>query len=1194
MRLAEVFRYEVAHRLRSASTWIYAGILFLLAALMFLATADGPASAHINAPERIAGASVIVGMLGMLVTAGLFADAAIRDVAVGMDPLLFTSRLRKGEFLGGRFLAALAVNAVLLLAIPLGILAATTFAASFETTGPFRFGAYAQAFLFFQLPNLVFSAALLFAVAALTRAAVPVYLAMAGLLIGSVVALNYPGLIESPVLAPLLDPFGGEAIQERTRYWTEAERNTRLLGLTGALAWNRAFALAMAGAVLGALVRVYRFAHVAGGGRRRGKRRVVASPATTERTGPVAVPRVAGSFGARTAVRQTLAIARNSLAGFASSRWFPAVVAACVGLPLLWGWNVGSTVFETSTWPVTLLITEVVLTTRFSPVIPLLIVLFAGELVWRDREAGVAEIADAAPVSEGQALAGRYLALVALIALLQAASVAGGLLIQALQGYHDYEPLLYLQVVYGLKFTEYVLLAALAMAIHVAVNHKYLGHIFVLLGVLATELVPRMGLVDHHLLVYNTDPGWTYSDMNGFGPFIGPVAWFRMYWAAWALLLGVIAALLWVRGPALGLRNRLAQAKRRFGGATARAAGVAVGLIAVFGGFIFYNTNVLNEYTPASERGAKQAEYEKRYARYADVAQPTIVDVALRVELYPEEGAAELSGTYGLVNRTGEPIDSVHVHVDPEVEVRSLSVGGEAAPVAEDDEVGYRIFALGRPLGPGDSLELAFDVAYRPRGFQNDRRPTDVVANGTYFGRSWLPYVGYQPALELADADTRERFGLGPRPVLPGPRDEEALRYRDFWRDADLVHMETTIGTAADQIAITPGVLRRSWTENGRRYFRYETERPVSFGATVFSGRYEVVEDRWNDVALSIHHHPSHTFVLDRMMQGMKAALDYFTAEFGPYPDRELRIVEIPRYDSFGRAHAHTIAFTEDKLLTRVEEGRFDQMFFGTAHEVAHQWWGGQARAAVVVGGGVVSESLANYSAMMVTERTFGPEAARQVYDFQMDRYLTQRAQRGRDVPLLESTDQPWIYYGKGAVALYLLRDHIGEAAVNGALRRYLERYRDSGPPYPTALDLYAELRAATPDSLHGLLTDLFETVTLWDVRTERAVVEPTGTGEYVVTLDVVARKLRADSVGNETEVPMDDLVEIGVFAPGEDGAGGEPLYLERHRIRSGEQTIRVTVPRAPARAGVDPWRKLIERGRGDNVVGVTSPGERS
>ncbi len=95
------------------------------------------------------------------------------------------------------------------------------------------------------------------------------------------------------------------------------------------------------------------------------------------------------------------------------------------------------------------------------------------------------------------------------------------------------------------------------------------------------------------------------------------------------------------------------------------------------------------------------------------------------------------------------------------------------------------------------------------------------------------------------------------------------------------------------------------------------------------------------------------------------------------------------------------------------------------------------------------------------------------------------------------------------------------------------------------------------------------------------------------MTLDVVAKKVRADSVGNETEVPMDDLVEIGVFAPGEGDGLGEPLYLQRHRIRSGKQTIRITVPREPARAGIDPVRKLIDRERDDNVVEVEVTGQK-
>jgi hypothetical protein len=284
-------------------------------------------------------------------------------------------------------------------------------------------------------------------------------------------------------------------------------------------------------------------------------------------------------------------------------------------------------------------------------------------------------------------------------------------------------------------------------------------------------------------------------------------------------------------------------------------------------------------------------------------------------------------------------------------------------------------------------------------------------------------------------------------------------------------------------------------------------------------------------------------------------------------------------------------------------DGEIDQPFYGTAHEVAHQWWGGMVSGAPVRGHGFLSESLANYSAMMVTEKTFGPEVARRVYNFHLELYLRVRASRGREVPVLDITDQSYIAYRKGALAMYTLREHIGDVAVNTALRRYFEKYSGAERERPTSLDLYAELRAVTPDSLQSLLTDWFETITLWDVTAERAVVEPTGTSEYVVTLDVVARKLRADSVGNETEVPMDDLVEIGVFTGGPPintdlnlafDQHGDVLYLQRYRIRTGRQTIRITVPQPPVRAGIDPYRKLIDRFERDNVVEVAAAGSRS
>lgn len=1185
MKLREIFRYELQYHLRSGPTWAYAVFLFLVAVWMFLATADG--SGFNNAPERIAGGSVLPGMFGMLITAALFGSAAVRDIRYGMDPLIYTSPLKKIEYLGGRFLGALTINAIILLAIPLGIIAATVLLTQFDSDplGPFRLAANLQPYFLFLLPNLIFVSSILFTLGALSRNVVPVYLGAIVVFIGYIVALNYANQIDSAILAMLVDPLGLVTLEGVTKYWTEAERNTRLIGLPTMLAWNRIFWLMIGGTVLVLLHYTFRFSHPGGSSRRRSKSIEVAPQ--SERVRAIEVPRVTGTFNFLTTVRQTFAVARNALAEVAGSRWFTVVLLACVGLPLLWGWNVGETVFDTSTWPITLLITEEVLGGRSIPLFIVLTLLYAGEFVWKNREVGVAEIADVAPVSNGIVLLGRFLALAGMVLIFQVASMFGGLLIQMLQGYYHFEPGLYLRVVFGILFPSYLLLGALAMTIHVLVNHKNLGHMIVVmvLGFIAIGF-PLLG-INHHLLLYGTDPGWTYSDMNGFGPFAEPVIWFKLYWGAWALLLLVFAVLFQVRGCESGIRNRLLQARDRFTGTTVKVTGVAVTLILLVGGFIYYNTNILNEYRSSAEQGLSQAEYEKRYKQYEDVKQPTITAATLHVEIYPDESTVDLRGSYHLVNQTGSGIDSIHVFTNPNIEARSLSLDRSSEAVLIDEEVGYRIYTLEQPLEPGASVELAFDVSFRPVGFPNSGIQTDVVSNGTSFNRMLMPFIGYQTVLELTNEKTREKFGLEPQPASPAPEKAAEKEHRWGISDADLVHVNAIIGTADDQTAVTSGVLRRSWKENGRSYFHYETETPIAFGGSIFSAEYEVLEDQWNDITLRIFHHPSHDANLDRMVSGMKASLEYFTEQFGPYPYSNLNIVEIPRYGGYGSAHPHMIAFTEDVFFSRVREGQVDQPFYGTAHEVAHTWWGGLVRGAPVSGASFLSESIANYSAMLVTEKTYGAKAGRRIYDFQMERYLLGRATQSREVPVLEVEDQPYIAYRKGALGLYLLRDHIGEAAVNGALRNYFEKYNKTEPPYPASLDLYAELQAATPDSLHSLLTDWFETITLWDVSTERVVVSQADTGDYVVTMDVFAKKMQADGKGNETEIPMNDLVEIGIFAPGEGTSLGEALYLEWHRIQSGKQTIRITVPQEPGRAGIDPWRKLIDRQREDNIIDV-------
>ena len=121
--VGEVFRFEVGYRLRQPSTWVYALVLVGIPFLMMHAI--NGSSQYLNAPLMVANVSAVLGGIGMLVTAGIFGDAAARDVQSRMHALFYTSPLRESHYVAGRFLGGLAVNAVLLLGVPLGLLLAS-------------------------------------------------------------------------------------------------------------------------------------------------------------------------------------------------------------------------------------------------------------------------------------------------------------------------------------------------------------------------------------------------------------------------------------------------------------------------------------------------------------------------------------------------------------------------------------------------------------------------------------------------------------------------------------------------------------------------------------------------------------------------------------------------------------------------------------------------------------------------------------------------------------------------------------------------------------------------------------------------------------------------------------------------------------------------------------------------------------
>jgi ABC-2 type transport system permease protein len=192
-------------------------------------------------------------------------------------------------------------------------------------------------------------------------------------------------------------------------------------------------------------------------------------------------------------------------------------------------------------------------------------------------------------------------------------------------------------------------------------------------------------------------------------------------------------------------------------------------------------------------------------------------------------------------------------------------------------------------------------------------------------------------------------------------------------------------------------------------------------------------------------------------------------------------------------------------------------------------------------------------------------------------------------LPLLRAMD-PWANYRKGPYAMHALSEYVGEDRVNAALRTLVEKKKTS---LATTLDMYSELKTVTPDSLRGFLADLFERNTFWTFDTKKASAVQAAAGTWQVTMDLDAHKVVADSAGKETEVPISEMVEIGIFAPAEPGQMlGKTLYLQRHRIRSGTQTITFTVSERPARGGIDPYN-LLDWEEGDNIEPIEVKGSR-
>jgi ABC-2 type transport system permease protein len=1203
-----IARFEIGYHLRQPLIYLTSALFAVLtfAAVSSDAVTIGGAigNVHRNAPFVILNLLGAMSLIGMFVVTAFMASAAQRDFELGTAPLFFSKPIRKMDYLAGRFAGSLLISLGVFVGAAAGILLGSLMPwLEPERLGPTQLGPYLFALLVLVLPNLLFVGAVFFTLAGLSRSLLATYMGVVGLFVLWIVSQVLLSDVENLFAASLVDPFGLASLALDTRYWTVTEKNAILpaLGMGGGslllnrLIWSAVgLAIFFAGALAFDPTRQSR-------ARRRKEKLLAAEAAKTAAPASFpfstaiskAVPRARRSFTAADHVQQFLHQAGLESSWVLRGLLFSVLLAfgiTNVQASLAFGIER----FGTSIYPVTPEMLDA-LRGSFNFLLIIIVVFYSGEILGKERAVKLHEVYDALPVPTWVPLAAKLAAMVMVVVAFLATGGLAAAAFQLFQGYFDLEPALYAQGLF-LESLPFLLIAVLSVFLHVVAHNKFVGYLLMILYLISSIVLSALDF-DHNLYRYAGGPQMTVSAFNGYGPYLQGLFWFALYWSFGALVLFALALLFRVRGTDPSWRTRLRQARERFHGPVRwmLAAGV-VGFLAT-GAFVFYNTNVRNPYVPGDLAEQHQADYETKYRRYKDIAMPRVTAVRTWVDIFPAERRMTARGRYLLANKTGKPLADIHVSLDPRVEVRKLDFGGHTVKL-HDKELGYSIYHLNRPLAPGEVRPFEFEVAAGVHGFPNDGAgDLSLVENGTFFNnRQYFPAFGYDQSRQLLDRNDRRKHDLPPVIRMAKVDDLSARRNTYLSNDSDWIDFATTVSTSADQIALAPGYLQRTWEKDGRRYFEYKMDAPILHFYSYLSARWAVRKDRWKNVAIEVYHHPAHGWNVDRMIDGVKKSLDYFTANFGPYQHRQVRILEFPRYATFAQSFPNTIPYSEGIgfIANLEDEDAIDYPFYVTAHEVAHQWWAHQVIGGDVQGSTLMSETLSQYSALMVMEREYGRDKMRRFLQYELDNYLSSRSgELVEEMPLLLVENQGYIHYRKGSLVMYALKEAIGEAAVNRALSRYLHAVQYQQPPYTNSLEFISYIEAETPPNLRPLLDDLFRRITLYENKVQEASYAKRPDGRYDVALTVNAKKLNADGQGKETEVKLDDWVEIGVF--GEKPVAGRKkpeetvLYLQKVRMTAPRATFRMTVDAVPVRAGIDPYNKLVDRNSEDNRKPVSA-----
>lgn len=1181
--LLKLIKFELKYHSRQLSFWL-ALIMFTL--LGYLLSGRQVHSGNIVAlsPQNLTYALTFFSQIAIFTTTLITASALLRDKQFQFNELVLVTPINKTLLSVSRFLGLFFMNLLIVLVAVIALVLPVTIGSyDPELVGEFQFSYILWPFLIITLPNLFFNVALLFASANIFNSTIMTF--VSGVLI-YVIYLLSASLLDSPMFvasdaiardeiayASLLDPFAVSAFLEQTQYWTSEQKNSTLVRLEDNLLYNRLIWLCLSIAImLWALMPPLSFLR---------KNKVKSNTAnhseqTVKANYAAVTPRLNNWSGLKAEILLELKMTFRGLPFILLMGLLSFLLVAY----LINGMN--NHPFVGEQYPYTGSILPH-LTKPIELITMLVIVFFSGEMIWRSHERNFQHVLGATPVAKWVFLVAKAIVMALIILLVSVIAIAVAIAFQLVSGFHAENMYLFLYVL-PLFAWPMLLMALVCLSVQLLSANQYTG--FIVSGSLIlffnTDIALLFG-IEHNLLRFANTGSRYFSDFSGFDFYITNTFWFSLYWTLFTIVVLIIAYGISKRALVESNLSAIKRFPQLLSKSGIRLLKVSVVGLVICGGYVFYNTNMLNTYQSQAELIEHKVNYEQQLQGFKRSTAPKITDIKLNVDFYPSMLTVKVAGSYQLKNQSTETINHFLLSLPNGQQTFSFKLNEPHTSVRKPSLNVIEV-ELQTPLKPNETLTLEFVTELAKQGFKNTDADISLLTNGSYFhGSHILPFVGYNQAFEITNSKVRAEYGLSPRQTLEVLEKGKKYHQHGHEQDASWINFEAIVSTEKGQTTFAPGELQASWSTVDRDYYHYKVSNPISNFLGFASGNYQTQSRVENGITISAHYHPSHNKNIEKLLDTAARSLAYYQNEFGPYPYPSLNLVEIPNR-GFGRAYPGLIYISEhvgykENLNSKNNKDDFSYLI---AHEIAHQWWGHQLAAAKTEGEVFLIESLADYSALIVMKEIYGESYVDSFMAKANQKYLQGRAQDLLgEVPLYRLLGQRYLRYQKGPIVLNAIRHKMGEKALNKSLKSLLSNKGNIQADYATTLDFISEIKTNSNESQHDLFEQWLTLIQVYDLKISNSNVELGRNGKYKITANIEAHSELFNTINSRIDPVSEQFVDLVYYDL--TAATTKEVLNSKVEVIDGKGSISFETENRHGLLVIDPHYMFIDKNRANN-----------